>query len=308
MADIDRRLAVVAARQHSLITLRDVVEAGGTRSNAHDRVGSGRWELVSAGVFRITGVPWTYEARVMAAVLAAGKGAVASHACAARLLGLGFTNAPPEVTIARGRHHRPPGVRVHTSTDLNHCDIHGRHGIPITDPARTLLDLGRYIGVRALHRAVEQARRSELVTWSQLISCLARHARKGRHGVRRLRLVIASGLPTDAVTDTDSELMALTLIREHGLPEPTLHYRIHDDDQLVAEIDLAYEDLLAALEIDGSVHLDPEVRKKDDARDHDLRRRGWIVRRIWWEIPVRQPELFLRIVREVRRDALRSAS
>lgn len=305
MGELDRRLAVVAARKHSLLTLDDVIAAGGTKSHASDRVRSGRWEAVHPGVYRIAGVSWTYEARVMALVLAGGRGAVASHMCAARLQGLGFTRADPEISVPRGRNRRPPGIRVHESTDLDRCGVRFVEAIPVTEPARTLLDLGRYLGPNALRRAVEQARRDGLVTWTQLIRCLAVHARQGRHGVRRLRRVIATRMCSEEVTDTDSELMALTLIREHGLPDPTLHHRIHDGDRFIAELDLAYPEHLAALEIDGAVHLDPEVRKRDDERDHELRRRGWTVRRIWYEIPMQQPEAFIRIVRDLIRDAER---
>jgi len=308
MVELDRTLAEVAARQHSLISLQDVLDAGGERTHAHRRVGAGRWELVGPGVYRLAGVPWTYEARVMAAILLAGPGAVASHLCAARLLGVGFGTASPEVTIPRGRHHRPPGVRVHQSTDLDRCDVRRQDGIPLTDPARTLLDLARYIGPNALHRAIEQARRLELVTWSQLVHTLASHARKGRHGVRRLRLVIAKGMPVDEVTDTDSELIALSILREQGL-EPVVHHRVVEPDgTLLAEIDLAFPGLLLGIEIDGGVHLDVEVRKKDEARDHALRRRGWTIRRVWWEVPVHQPEEFLRLVRRALSEAVTAHS
>lgn len=302
MVDLDRRLASIAVHQHSMISLEDVLAAGGTRSNAHARVRSGRWEQIADGVFHISGVPITDEARVMALVLSAGPDAVASHACAARLLGLGFTSAPPEVTVPRDRKLKRAGVRVHRSTDLDRCTTSVVGGIPITDPARTLLDLGRYIGPQALRRAVERARRLGLVTWADLIRCLVAHARQGRHGVRKLRQVIAAGVAMDEVTDTDSELMALSLIRERGLPEPVLHHRVYDGDTLLAELDLAYVDLKVGYEIDGAVHLDPAVRRKDDARDHELRRRGWTIRRIWWEIPVRQPEVFLGILRDTVRD------
>ena len=302
VADLDRRLAKVAAKQHTLISLADVQAAGGSSSHAYTRVQSGRWEAVTGGVFRIAGASWTYEASVMSTVLSAGPGAVASHLCAARLLGLGFPNAAPEITVPRERKLLRPGVRVHRSTDLDRCEIVLIDGIPVTDPPRTLLDLGRYIGPMALRRAIERARRQELVTWSDLVRCLVGHARQGRHGITRLRLVIGMGMADDEVTDTDSELMALSLIREHSLPEPTLHHRVYDGDELIAEVDLAFEPWRLALEIDGGVHLDPVVRKRDDARDHELRRRGWTVRRIWWEVPVRQPAQFLRIVRDTLRD------
>ena len=279
--------------------MADVIAAGGERHHARARVVAGRWELIGRGVYRLTGVPWTYEARVMAAVLGSGPGAVASHLCAARLWGIGFATASPEVSIPRGRAHRPADIRVHQSTDLNRCDVRRCDGIPTTDPARTLLDLGRYIKAAALQRAVEQARRLGLVTWSQLVHTLAAHARQGRHGIRRLRHVISVGMPTDEVTDTDSELMALDDPPGARPGDVVLHHRVVDpDDHLIAEIDLAFPGDLLGIEIDGTVHLDPAVRAKDEARDHELRRRGWTIRRVWWEVPVRDPDAFLRLVED----------
>ena len=104
----------------------------------------------------------------------------------------------------------------------------------------------------------------------------------------------------DEVTDTDSELIALTLLREHGFPEPTLHHRIYaGDGRLVAELDIAYPDRKLDFEINGTVHLDPIVIAKDDPRDAELRERyGYTVRRIWWEIPVRRPAEFIQIIRQ----------
>ena len=306
--DLDRTLAAVAATQHGLITLADVRKAGGKNHHPRARIAAGRWEWVAHGVYRLAGIPWTYEARVLALVFAAGDGAVASCLCAARLLGIGFRTALPEVSIPRGRLHRSHDVRIHTSTDLDLCEIVRRSGIPITDPARTLLDVGRFVGTKALRKAVEEARRLELVTWHDLIVCLAAHARPGRHGVRRMREVIADGARNDEISDTDSELMALALLREYGFAEPTLQHRVYDDDGLlIAELDIAYVDDFVNFEIDGSVHLIPAVRRKDEARDHVLRQRGWTVRRIWWEIPVRQPDLFIQIVRETLREAAAKA-
>ena len=287
--------------------MADVTNAGGSRHQAFERVDRGQWDQHGRGLFRVAGVAWSYEARVMGAILAAGPGAVASHQCAARLLGIGFRNAPPEISIPRGRRHRPADIRVHESTDLDRCSIRIVDGIPVTDPARTLLDVGRYIGPVALRRAVEQARRLELTTWSTLIACLARHARQGRHGVRRLRMVIAAGMDISEVTDTDSELMALTLLLEHGF-EPALHHRIYDDNgELFAEIDIAFAAVKGGIEIDGTIHLDPEVRDKDLARDYELNQLGWTIRRVSSDIPVRQPDRFLRLARRVISDAERLA-
>jgi hypothetical protein len=213
--------------------------------------------------------------------------------------------APIEISVPRGRNYRRKGVRVHESTDLDRCMTVFVDGIPVTDPARTMLDLGRYYKVNGLTRSVEQARRLELVTWSDLVRCLVTHARQGRHGVCRLREVIAVGIANEEVTDTDSELLALAAMRQAGLPEPTLQHRIRaDDGRLVAEMDFAYIPVKVNLEIDGDVHNDPVQKAKDDARDHELRTvYGWIVRRIPWHIPAKDPVRYIKIVRQTLRDA-----
>lgn len=298
---LDQELAAVALRQHGVICLDDVIKAGGEHHHARRRVASGRWTQVHRGVYRLAGAPWTWHGQVMAAVKAAGPGAVASFFCAARLHGFGFMKAFPEVSVPRGRFHRPQGVTVHTSTDLDRCKVVERDGIPTTDVARTLLDVGgalRYMQTFA--RTVEQARRLDKTSWHDLVVCLAAHARRGRRGITKLRELIAVGMANDEVTDTDSELIALTLLREYGFPEPTLQHRIYaTDGRLVAEMDLAYVDRKLDFEINGEVHRDPIVIAKDDLRDAEVRDiHGWTVRRIWWEIPVRQPHEFIRIVRQ----------
>ena len=121
-----------------------------------------------------------------------------------------------------------------------------------------------------------------------------------------MRKLIAAGAVTDEITDRDSELAALGLLRENGFGEPRLQYRIYEDDGalLVAEMDDAYVDDKLDLEIDGPVHLLPAVRLKDEKRDQMLRRvYGWTVRRIWWTIPVKEPELFVQIVKEAFAEA-----
>lgn len=302
----DARIAKIAVRQHCLVTLDDVRACGGTVDHAEQRVRAGRWHREFAGVYRLAGVPRTWDAQVMALVLAGGAGTCASHLCAARLHGIGFRAARPEVTVPRGRNFRPENQLVHTSTDLARCTIVLRNGIPTTDVARTLLDLGRYVRPTALARAVAAARQKGTVDWHGLAVCLATHARKGRHGVRNLHEVISAGARNDGISDTDSELMALALLREHGFPEPTLQHRLYDTDgATVAEMDIAYVPERVDFEINGPVHLLPEVIAKDDSRDHFVRGLGWTVRRIWYEIPVHEPRKFLEIVRNTLRDASR---
>ena len=183
---LDKLLAAIALRQHGIVALSDVVEAGGHHHHARRRLEAGRWIKVHRGVYRLAGVPFTWHSQVMAALKAAGRGAVASFFCAARLHGFGFRNAAVEISVWRGHHHRPEGVKVHTSTDLDRCEIVERDGIPCTDIARTLLDIGGALKfVQTFARTVEQARRLDKVTWHDLVVCLAAHARRGRRGMAR---------------------------------------------------------------------------------------------------------------------------
>jgi very-short-patch-repair endonuclease len=99
------------------------------------------------------------------------------------------------------------------------------------------------------------------------------------------------------------ELLVLSLLRDAGLPEPTIHHRVHDGGRFVAEVDLAYPRLKIAIECDGSVHLLPEVRERDLARQNDLVLAGWAVLRFTWDRVHGRPTS---VVSEVR-DAVDSA-
>lgn len=284
MGDLDRRLAIVAATQRQLITSADVCAAGGNLDHISARCRAGRWLTVDRGVYLIHGAPIDWGVRMLASVLAAGPGAIASHLAAARLYGVpGYSTAGRELSIPRGRQYRRPQVRTHESTDLDRCDRRVIDAIPVTDPARTILDLGRYVGEQRLTRAIEWCRRKDLVTWSSLISTLHRHARRGRPGVRRLRQVIAANAHREEISDTDMELAVLALLLEHGLPEPVLHHRVTDGDRFVAEVDLAYPSARVAIECDGGIHLEREVWEADQRRGNDLALLGWLVLHFTWE-------------------------
>jgi hypothetical protein len=125
-----------------------------------------------------------------------------------------------------------------------------------------------------------------------------------------MRAVIAFGAVTDEITDRDGELAALGLLREHGYGEPRLQYKLYaDDGRLVANMDIAYGDDRVNFEIDGPIHQREEVRLKDEARDQEVRGvYDWTVRRIYRDIPVKNPQLFLNIVRTTFKEAREKAA
>lgn len=298
MATLDDRLMPAFSRQHWVVSLADVISAGGSQQAASKRMRAGRWERAEVGVYRLVGPGVTWESRQLALVLSAGEDAVASHFAAAALHGLpGVGKGAPEISIPRGRDKRRTDARVHTSTDLDRCSPVIVDGIPTTDIDRTLLDLARHLGPARLLRSIEACRRAGTVEWSSLIRTLARHARRGRPGIRRLRGVILANAHREEITDSDLELLALALLAESGLPTPVLHHWVHDGDRFVAEVDLAYPDLKIAIELDGRDHLDADVRERDLPRQNDLILCGWTVLRFSWSRLRDRPES---VVAEVR--------
>jgi len=305
MSTLDHVLLPTFVRQHWLASAADVGEAGGSPAGIDYRLRTGRWQLADRGVYRLVGPPPTWRTSLLAPILAAGPGARASHFAAAALHGLsGYPEATPELTIPRGRGRRRPQLRVHTSTDLERSTLVVVDAIPVTDVARTILDLARKVGDQRLARTIENARRVGSTDWERLIGTLARHARRGRPGIRRLRRVITANAHRDEVTDSDFELLVLALLLEAGLPEPVLHHRVMDGDRFVAEVDLAYPYLRIAIELDGRVHLDEEVRERDLPRQNDLVLSGWIVLRFTWRRFQTRPESIVAEVRDARRRSL----
>jgi very-short-patch-repair endonuclease len=120
-----------------------------------------------------------------------------------------------------------------------------------------------------------------------------------------MRELIEANMGRDEVTDTDAELAAFGLLVEHGFGEPTLQHRVFaEDGRFVAAMDLAYIDDRVNFELNGGIHDLPEVKLKDQARDHELRSiYGWTVERIPNEVPVLNPRLFVNIVRQTFKEA-----
>lgn len=157
------RAAAGAREQHGLATRGQLLGAGISASSAKRDVAAGRLERVHARVLRFPGAPRTWEQQLCAAVLAGGAGAVASHRSAARLWSL-LDDAPTEISVPRGRLPRPNGVAVHRSGDLAPPWCTTRAGVPVTNPLRTLVDLGAVVPPHVVADALELALVRRLVS------------------------------------------------------------------------------------------------------------------------------------------------
>jgi predicted transcriptional regulator of viral defense system len=143
----------VAAASHG----RELAQAGLTPKAVSHRVGIGWLTRLHRGVY-LVGPLESPLSRPMAAVLAAGRGAALSHRSAAAVWEILSQPAGViDVLVVRRDVRNREGIRVHRLSELDECDLSFRHGVPITTPARTLLDLATVLAPGDLGRAVEQA-------------------------------------------------------------------------------------------------------------------------------------------------------
>ena len=153
-------LAELAARQHGVVTLAQLLELGFGSGAIKYRLKVGRLHLLHRGVYAVGHRPPSPLATAMAAVLACGPDAALGHRSAAALWRIvPRWHSPTEVTTPTDRRH--PGIHVHRS---RHADATTHYGIRVTTPARTLVDLADVLNPKALTRAVNEAQVQRLIT------------------------------------------------------------------------------------------------------------------------------------------------
>lgn len=250
LAPAELVVAKIAARQHGVVAVEQLRAAGIERSGISRRVSAGRLHRVHRGVYAVGHSGLTIEGRWMAAVLACGKGAALSHMGAATLWGLLRPTAGPidVSTPLRSGRARRPGIRLHRCPTLGPGLISQRQGIPVTTPARTIADLRGTVSPQLLRRAVRQA---EVAGFP-----------------------LGPGIDADR-TRSELERDFLRLCRRAGLPEPEVNVRIGP-----WTVDFLWRAERLAVETDGyRYHRGSTAFEDDHARDLDLRRRGFAVRR-----------------------------
>lgn len=145
---------------------------GVSRQLLDHHVRKGRYERVRRGLYRITGFPSTEHDDIREKWMAVGTDkAVIAHVSALALLDLS-DNVPDQVHLLVPRRHRglrrPPGVVIHTRGDDEHVETVWRDGLPVTAPARTIVDVLDELQPEQAAMAVDQALRRGLVTERQL--------------------------------------------------------------------------------------------------------------------------------------------
>lgn len=187
-------------------------------------------------------------------------GAALSYRSAAELWALlPSGDGPIDVSIpGYGGKKRRRGIRVHRSLALLPVHVTLRDGIPVTKPARTIVDL---------RRVVSTPGKQGLVSPRELR--------------RAIRQADVFGLPVGDEekydrTRSDLERDFLRLCRRHRLPAPEVNVRVGTH-----LVDFFWRDRKLVVETDGyDYHRGRQAFQDDRGRDLDLRARGYQVIRL----------------------------
>jgi len=267
-------IADLASRQHGVVSRWQLIDLGATPSMIKGWLAAGRLHPLHRAVYAVGHRAISREARWLAAVLACGAGAFLSHAPGGQLLGIVPRRERPalHVSLLDRADRRPRGIITHRPRGLDRRDTTGRLGIPVTTATRTVWDLASTLPRRPTRRAFEQAEKLGTLDRVRLSALLA--ASPSRRGAGVIRELLAERPLPLSETRSWLEDLALVTCREHGLPLPAVNVPL-----LGYEIDFLWESARFVVEADGSSHLDPCQRDRDNERDIALARAGYLVRR-----------------------------
>ncbi|HJV09387.1 MAG TPA: hypothetical protein VJ653_06885, partial [Acidimicrobiales bacterium] len=137
---------------------------------------------------------------------------------------------------------------VHRTDRLDPIDVSWHRRIPVTTPARTLLDLGAVAPALVVESALEDALMRRLVTFALLTSTLERLGRPGRNGAGVLRALVEERDPATAPTESVLEDLLFRVLRRGGLPAPVRQYEVAG-----VRLDGAYPPIRLGLEADSRI-------------------------------------------------------
>lgn len=220
-----------------------------------------------------------------------GGDVVASRFTAAALHGFdGYRLKQPfDVSIGRGRSVTRLGHRIHQVADLDTIDRGEVDKIPVTRPARTLIDLARHESEEQLRIALDSGLRDGLLNEDALHRRIVALRRSGRHGVPALLKAIEGAA---AVSGAHSwlEREFLRLMQRAGVPRPQPQVILTRANDRLVRVDFHFADTCVVVEVLGYTwHASKAQLKRDSERSNALLDAGFRPYQFTYEMLVNNP-------------------
>lgn len=287
----DGVIGELAARQHGVVSRRQLLDAGITDGSMERRLASGHLIRVHRGVYAVGHAQLRREGRWLAAVLAAGPGAALSHRSAAALL-----RESDALDVTTSRRVAVRGVVVHRTTVLEARDVTTRRGVPVTNLDRTLVDLAGTLTAERLGKLLREADRAGRLGGAVVRAAWARVEGRRDAGAKALRVALAehARLAT-SLTLSELEDRFLALLDAEKLQRPLTNHPIDG-----MKVDACWPTQRLVVELDGwAHHRDRGAFQQDRCRDVRLVRAGWTVLRFTHADVVDRPRRVAQSLREL---------
>ena len=274
----DVRIAAIAAEQKGVVHFDDLRACGLSRDAILTRVRRGNLHPVHLKVYAVGHPGLDFAGRCLAATMACRPGTLAARSHAAALHG--FVEEPDlgdvEVLVPGSQQPGHPGIAASCSTNIGLEDTTLARGVPVTSPARTIVDLAAVLGDADLRRAIRRALGLRLTSIPQILATMDRLG--PRRGARRLARVLADAAPTRS----ELENVVLDLLLNAGFVPPAVNQPMVIAGRTVVP-DFRWAEQGISVEADGrSWHDNPIARADDAERQALLESVGDRVLRITW--------------------------
>jgi very-short-patch-repair endonuclease len=252
-----RIVLALARSQHGVVTREQLLDLGLSAQAIKHRIARGKLHPVYRGVYAVGRPELTREGRLLAAVLACGRGACISHGSAAELWEIGPRIAVLHVSICPPRTVKQPGIVAHRRTGLEPARMRIERAIPVTDVLQTLIDLAPTLPAGELQAMIGAADRHDLSNPEQLRAGL-NEVRQGP-GVGVLRAALDRH--TLQLTDSELERRLIPIAMRAGLGRPLTQKWVNG-----YRVDFCWPELGLVVEADGLRYHRTAAQQTADAR------------------------------------------
>ena len=217
--------------------------------------------------------------RIVAAWLWSRRRAVIGGLSAAALLGARWVDDDEPVDLICTDTRSPAGIRCRNDV-LAAGERVSVRGLAVTSAARTGFDLARRGSVPAAVARVDALLHATGITPADIAAIAQRHP--GSRGLRQLKKVLPL---VDARAESPRETSVRLLLVGAGVTPPQTQLDVFDErGRFVARLDMAWSELMLAVEYDGDQHrTDRRQYVRDVRRLEALERLGWLVIRVMKE-------------------------
>lgn len=206
------------------------------------------------------------------------RGIIAGRSASA-LHGARWVDGQQPAELIYQNRHAPTYVRTWADR-IEDDEIAMVRGMPVTSPARTAFDLACRNPVGSAVAAIDALARATRLKVADAELIAERY--KGHRNIRRARRALNL---VDAGAQSPRETWLRLLVIEAGYPRPETQIPVYGEyGELVAVVDMGWEDVKIALEYEGEHHrTDRRQLRRDIERYEALDDMGWITIRVMAE-------------------------